>query len=70
MDGNRATLGQVRLKSGKTHSVSSKSLFADVFAQAPAETVAMLVMYDEPTETINRYAPYTLKINGVVQPGG
>ena len=30
----------------------------------------MLVMYDEPTESIARYAPYSLKVNGVLQPGG
>jgi hypothetical protein len=27
-------------------------------------------MYDEPSESISTYAPYTLKVNGVVQPGG
>jgi hypothetical protein len=32
--------------------------------------VAAIVMYDEPTELIGQYAPYTLKVNGVKQPGG
>jgi hypothetical protein len=27
-------------------------------------------MYDEPTELIGQYAPYTLKVNGLKQPGG
>jgi len=27
-------------------------------------------MYDEPTESIDQYARYTLKVNSVVQPGG
>ena len=35
-----------------------------------ANVVAALVMYDEPTESINQYARYTLKVNNVVQPGG
>ena len=35
-----------------------------------ADVVAALVMYDEPTESINQYARYTLKVNNVVQPGG
>lgn len=32
--------------------------------------VVAVVAYDEPTEQVNQYAPYTLKVNGVVQPGG
>jgi hypothetical protein len=35
-----------------------------------ADVVGALVMYDEPTESINQYARYTLKVNGVSQPGG
>jgi hypothetical protein len=35
-----------------------------------ANTVAVLVMYDEPTEQIAKYAPYALTVNGVLQPGG
>ncbi len=36
---------------------------------ATAEVVAVLVTYRDPTETVAQYAPYTLKVNGVVQPG-
>ena len=32
--------------------------------------VGAIVMYDEPSESIAKYAPYSLKVNGVVQPGG
>jgi immune inhibitor InhA-like protein len=32
--------------------------------------VAVIVAYDEPTEQVQQYAPYTLTVNGVVQPGG
>ncbi|HEY7875844.1 MAG TPA: peptidase M6 [Actinomycetota bacterium] len=35
-----------------------------------AQTVAAIVTYDEPTETIEQYAPYTLTVNGTEQPGG
>ncbi|WP_406037301.1 immune inhibitor A [Micromonospora sp. NBC_00898] len=39
-------------------------------ALSPFEKVVAVVAYDEPTEQVNQYAPYTLKVNGVVQPGG
>jgi hypothetical protein len=35
-----------------------------------AQTVAALVTYDEPTEQVNQYAPYTLTINNKDQAGG
>ena len=35
-----------------------------------AETVSAIVTYDEPTEKVNQYAPYTLTVNNVEQPGG
>jgi hypothetical protein len=34
------------------------------------DVVGAIVTYDEPTESITQYAPYTLVANGVVQPGG
>ena len=34
------------------------------------DKVVAIVAYDEPTELVQQYAPYTLKVNGVVQPGG
>jgi hypothetical protein len=40
------------------------------FIGEKADVVAALVMYDEPTESINQYARYMLKVNGVTQPGG
>jgi hypothetical protein len=39
-----------------------------VFALFPK--VSVVVAYDEPTELVQQYAPYTLTVNGVVQPGG
>jgi hypothetical protein len=37
---------------------------------SPFDKVVAIVAYDEPTEQVQQYAPYTLKVNGVVQPGG
>lgn len=34
------------------------------------DRVVAIVAYDEPTEEVQQYAPYTLTVNGVVQPGG
>lgn len=34
------------------------------------ETVVAIVAYDEPTEQVGQFAPYTLTVNGVAQPGG
>lgn len=34
------------------------------------QKIVAIVAYDEPTETQSQYAPYTLSVNGVVQPGG
>jgi hypothetical protein len=37
---------------------------------SPYPTVVAIVAYDEPTEQVRQYAPYTLTVNGVLQPGG
>lgn len=34
------------------------------------DVVAAIITHDEPTATVFEYAPYTLTVNGVVQPGG
>jgi hypothetical protein len=38
--------------------------------QAGYDVVAAIVSYNESTESITQYAPYTLLANGVLQPGG
>ena len=35
-----------------------------------ATFVGAIVMYDDPTEFVAQYAPYSLQVNGVLQPGG
>ena len=37
---------------------------------SPFDSVVAIVAYDEPTEQVQQYAPYTLTVNGAVQPGG
>ena len=39
-------------------------------ASARSTKVVAIVAYDEPTEQVQQYAPYTLTVNGVLQPGG
>ena len=39
-------------------------------ALSPFQKVVAIVAYDEPTEQVHQYAPYTLTVNGVTQPGG
>ena len=53
---------------GFAGSLSGGSLRSSLGNQS--DTVAAIVTYDEPTESIERYAPYQLTVNGVVQPGG
>jgi hypothetical protein len=50
---------------------SSISLSRGQLALAsPFDKVVAIVAYDEPTEQVQQYAPYTLEVNGVTQPGG
>ena len=42
----------------------------DKYIDEDADFVAAVVTYDDPAETSTQYAPYTLTVNGVVQPGG
>lgn len=44
--------------------------FLQLLALSVFPKVVAVVAYDEPTELVQQYAPYTLTINGVVQPGG
>ena len=42
----------------------------DGFLAFANDVVAAIVTFEDPSETIQQYAPYVLKANGVVQPGG
>ncbi|GAA4694849.1 choice-of-anchor J domain-containing protein [Nocardioides conyzicola] len=42
----------------------------DLVAAAPFDKVVAIIATDDPTELVQQFAPYTLKVNGVTQPGG
>jgi hypothetical protein len=64
----QAILAQVPLANGRTASLTGGALRS--LLGNHAGTVAAIVSYDESTESITAYAPYELKVNGVLQPGG
>ena len=67
-DGSVAWIGELPIDSNFEGSLSGADL--DAVIGTSAEVVAALVTYDDSTELITKYAPYTLEVNGVVQPGG
>ncbi|MBA2956571.1 peptidase M6 immune inhibitor A [Nocardioides sp. MAH-18] len=52
---------------GRNHVSLSRHQLA---AGAPFDKVVAIVATDDPTELVQQFAPYTLKVNGVTQPGG
>jgi len=69
-DGSKAFVGSIPLNANFSGSLGKDQISAVMSADPKIDVVAALVMYDEPTESINQYARYTLRANGVVQPGG
>ncbi len=64
------SLEQLTLEGGRTARVDFVGRRADALFEKDAAIVAAIVSYDESTESITAYAPYQLKVNGVLQPGG
>jgi len=66
--GNRALIAEVPLDEDMngvlTRGVLRKAIGVN------ADVVAAIVTYHDSTELVQQYAPYTLRVNGVVQPGG
>lgn len=69
-DGKKAFVGSVPLDENFSGSLNAGALEKLMTTAPKIDVVAALVMYDEPTESINQSARYTLKANGVTQPGG
>ena len=67
-DGKRAWIGEVPLDADFSGSLRGGQLRDAIGTQA--ELVAAIVTYHDSTESIGQYAPYTLSVNGVEQPGG
>lgn len=63
-----AFLGSLSLDANFDGTLSGAALQAIIGSQA--DLVGVIVTYNEPTESISNYAPYSLTINGVKQPGG
>ena len=50
--------------------INGRFVHRDEAGISPFDSVVAIVAYDEPTEQVQQYAPYTLTVNGAVQPGG
>jgi hypothetical protein len=61
---------QIALRMDFNGKKSVKPNFFQLLALTVFPKVVAVVSYDEPTELVNQYAPYTLTVNGVQQPGG
>jgi hypothetical protein len=66
--GNTVEIGEIPLDGDFDGSLSGADL--DAIIGTTADTVAAIVTYEDSTETVLQTAPYTLTVNGVVQPGG
>ncbi|HEX6702882.1 MAG TPA: choice-of-anchor J domain-containing protein [Gaiellaceae bacterium] len=69
-DGKTAFVGSVPVDSNFSGSLNAAAIEKLMTTSPRIDVIAALVMYDEPTESINQYARYTLMANGVTQPGG
>ena len=65
---SQTILSQVPLTNGRTASLTGGKLRRLIGDEAGS--VAAIVSYDESTQGITAYAPYQLRANGVLQPGG
>jgi hypothetical protein len=59
---------EIRLDARHDASLSARQLRHQLGGHADA--VGAIVIYDDPTEQVQAYAPYRLTVNGVLQPGG
>jgi Immune inhibitor A peptidase M6 len=66
--GNRAWIAKVSLDADNNGVLTGGALRKAIGSQA--DTVAAIVTYHDSTELVQQYAAYTLRVNGVVQPGG
>jgi hypothetical protein len=63
-----ASIGQITLNGDFDGTLSGRRLRQVV--PANADVAAVIVTYHDTTEQVQQYAPYTLTVNGVTQPGG
>jgi hypothetical protein len=65
--GNKITVKRLPLTSGFAISGNAN---VQKYIDKKASFVGAIVMYEDPSESSDQYAPYSLKVNGVTQPGG
>jgi Immune inhibitor A peptidase M6 len=68
-DHTQAWIGELPLDGDFEGELADEDLEA-VIGNAGSGTVGIIVMYDEPTELVTKYAGYELRVNNDVQPGG
>ena len=66
--GSDVSIGSIPLDGNFDGSLSGADL--DAIIGTTADTVAAIVTFEDSTETVLQTAPYTLTVDGVVQPGG
>ncbi|HEX9122513.1 MAG TPA: peptidase M6 [Actinomycetota bacterium] len=66
--GHKAWIATLHLDPDFDGVISGGNLNQAIGSQAPV--VAAIVTYHDSTEQVQQYAPYTLTVNGVLQPGG
>ena len=66
--GNKAFIAEVPLDVDMNGVLTGGALRKAIGTNA--EVVSAIVTYHDSTELVQQYAPYTLRVNGVVQPGG
>jgi hypothetical protein len=66
IDGKVSIVRQIEVNGKRTFSLSK----SDIARLLVFDKVVAIVAYDEPTEQVQQYAPYQLRVNGVLQPGG
>ena len=66
---NQSWIGEIPLDDDFEGSLSGAAL-DEAIGQATGGTVGVIVMQDDPTELVTKYAHYVLEVNDVLQPGG
>jgi hypothetical protein len=66
--GNKAWIGQLSLDEDMNGVLTGGALRNAI--GFTADVVAAIVTYHDRSEEVQQYAPYTLRVNGLVQPGG
>src|SRR5215207_1578381 len=67
-NGNKAWIGQLSLDEDMNGVLTGGALRNAI--GFTADVVAAIVTYHDRSEEVQQYAPYTLRVNGLVQPGG